>query len=155
LLGCSYHGVESQIGKADVILRIGVRDDHGWLAKRINRVVPFNLGEPETMLWSLPESARRAGITIRVAQRVLGNSPAASLDRGKFGKFPLFSDSQIKHVIRQIAAGRIKVQTRSLKAPKRGCYLAEPLHALASDIVTESVHIRAKRREAEFWANLL
>jgi hypothetical protein len=142
------------IGKADCVLRIGVRDDQGWLAQRIERVVPFNIALPEITLWSLPESARRIGISIRVAQRAL-NQPAAFLDRGRKGKFPLFAEKQLDEIYRQVACGRIKVQRRSLKKPKRGVCEVEARHVLASDLATESSRIIQKRKSAEFWANLL
>jgi hypothetical protein len=109
---------------------------------------------PDVSLWSLPESARRIGVTERVAQRVL-NSPAAFLDRGRKGKFPLFSDSQIKQVIREIGKGSIRVQIRSLRGPKFGAHISEARHYLASDQSVEDQRVSSARRESEFFAQLL
>jgi hypothetical protein len=155
LLGCWIEHVEREIGKADCWLRIGARDDYGWLAKRIDHVVPFNLGEPEITLWSLPEAARRIAVTLRVAERVLKNRPAAFLDRGLKGKFPLFADSQIKEVIRQIANRMIQVQRRSLRGPRFGVYQSDARHVLVDELRAEDLRINAKRKAEEFWAHLL
>jgi hypothetical protein len=82
-------------------------------------ILPFNASDPDFTLWSLPESARRIGITIRAAQRVLAASPAAFLDHGKC-KIPLFAEKQLDQIARQIGNGTIRVRSSGLLGPKFG-----------------------------------
>lgn len=67
---------------------------------------------------------------------------------------PLFAEKQIDQIRDGIASATIKVQTRSLKTPKRGVCLAEPRHTLASDLGIETVRIREKQREAKYLGEL-
>jgi hypothetical protein len=153
-LGCWMGRVEKMIGSPDVILRFGARDDQGWLQARLNHFLNF-AEAPAATLYSKKEAYRRAGITVRVADRLL-NSPVAFLASGYGNKnLPLFCERQINEIRAGISSGTIRVQARSLKMAKRGVCLADPRHTLASDLGIETIRVRSKRKDAEFWAKLL
>ena len=67
----------------------------------------------------------------------------------------LFRERDCINLRRSIAAGRIKVQTRSLKAPVFGAHLSEPRHVFASDQSAEQQRVSIARRESEFWARMI
>jgi hypothetical protein len=153
-LGCTLSKVERFIGGADIVIRVGVRDDPAWLLARLDHLIEFQ-DFPAGFLWTRNEARRRLALSVRVAMRVLNRPVAFLASAYGHAQLPLFAEKQLDEIRQQVASGTIKVQTRSLRGPKRGVCQTDPRHTLASDLGIEAIRIRSKRKDAEFWAKLL
>jgi hypothetical protein len=76
-LGCTMSKVERWIGGADIVIRVGVRDDPAWLLARLDHLIEFQ-EFPAGVLWTRNEARRRLALSVRVSMRVL-NRPVAFL----------------------------------------------------------------------------
>jgi hypothetical protein len=154
LLGCWMDHVEKHIGPCDAKVRIGTREDSIWLLVRVDRMLKFADRAPP-IFYARREAVRRCGITTRVGQRLL-NSPVAFLESGYGHKLlPLFCARQLDEIREGIRTGEIRIQTRSLRSPKKSAYTSSARHVCANDLRTERERINRLQSEPKFWANLL
>jgi hypothetical protein len=148
-----WHGsIEKHLGSPDALLRFGARDQKAWIEKRIDHILPRT--ETPVILWGRREATQFVGITTRTAQRILPDSLAVAFFVGFAGRLhPLFHEEQLRQIRRDIAAGGIKVQTRSKKSPVFGAGQFPARHCLNHD--DENSRIANARRESEFWSKML
>jgi hypothetical protein len=152
-LGIWTGGVESRLGAPDALLRFGARDQNAWLQARIENVIQRT--ESPIILYGRQEARRIVGISVRAAQRILNDDAGIAWFPGFGGQMhPLFHEEQLREIRRDIAAGKVRVQTRSKKAPVFGAGQFPARHCLAEQ-AAEQLRIARARREAEFWANLV
>jgi hypothetical protein len=152
-LGCYPYQVEKKIGSADVLIRRGVRDDKAWLKARVDRLIDF-AESPAGTLWTRVEAQRRLQLTRKITMRLL-DQPVGWLEN-QYATFrlPLFAEKQLDLIREKIASREIKLQPRNLTGPIRGACIVDARHVL-SELGIEEARIRAKRKQAEFWANIL
>jgi hypothetical protein len=153
-LGCWMGHVEREIGGPDILVRFGVKEDPAWLLARIDHLIKFSDG-PIGTLYGRKQSYLRCGITTRVAERLL-TRPVA-LFAGNFGKtmLPLFCERQLESIRDGISAGTIRIQTRSLKLPKKSAYVAPARHIFSEDLRIEDERINRLQFGPKFWSSII
>jgi hypothetical protein len=153
-LGIWTGGVESRLGSPDAILRFGARDQSAWLQARIDNIIPRT--EKPIVLYGRQEARRVVGISVRAAQRILNDDVGVAWFPGFGGQIhPLFHEEQLHQIRRRIKNSEIRIQTRSLKAPKFQAYLSEPRHTISEDVRIENERIQRLQAEPKFWAELV
>jgi hypothetical protein len=145
--------VEKHLGPADAILRFGSRDQKAWFEKRIDNILPHS--KTPIILYGRVEARRFVGISTRAAQRILPDELGVAWFIGFAGlNHPLFTIDQLIHCRKSIASGSIRVQRRSLKAPRFLAYTCPARHTISEDVAIETERITKLRFEPSFWSKV-
>jgi hypothetical protein len=152
---CDPRKVQDKLGSPDCFARVSWREDPSWMRQRVfpdDESPWLDDSDFGQILYSRFEAAKLCSLAhSAMAKRLKPVAVLLNADR----RLPLYRRKDIEQLRANIASGAVKVQTRSLRGLKRGVYMVDAFHSLASELNVEQDRIRRQRQAPAAWSRLV